>query len=100
MDKNYDHKGSETQIYQLWENSGAFTPSVNKQKKPYTVILPPPNANDPLHIGHARFVAVEDVLTRYHRMKDESTLWLPGADHAGIETQFVFEKKLKEKFRK
>ncbi len=58
--------------------------------------MPPPNANNPLHIGHARFVAIEDILIRYHRMKGDSTLWLPGADHAGIETQFVFEKKLKE----
>ncbi len=56
--------------------------------------MPPPNANDPLHIGHARFVAIEDALIRYHRMKGESTLWLPGSDHAGIETQYVFEKKL------
>jgi valyl-tRNA synthetase len=59
--------------------------------------MPPPNANDPIHIGHARFVAVEDILTRYHRMKGEPTLWLPGSDHAGIETQFVFEKRLREK---
>jgi valyl-tRNA synthetase len=58
--------------------------------------MPPPNASDPLHIGHARFVTIEDVLTRYHRMRGESTLWLPGADHAGIETQFVFEKKLQK----
>jgi valyl-tRNA synthetase len=56
--------------------------------------MPPPNANDPLHIGHARFVAIEDILIRYHRMKGEPTLWLPGSDHAGIETQYMFEKKL------
>jgi valyl-tRNA synthetase len=58
--------------------------------------MPPPNANDDLHVGHVRFVAIEDILIRYHRMKGDPTLWLPGADHAGIETQFVFEKKLKE----
>jgi valyl-tRNA synthetase len=56
--------------------------------------MPPPNANDNLHIGHARFVTIEDILTRYYRMKGVPTLWLPGADHAGIETQYVFEKKL------
>lgn len=100
MDKNYDHT-KETEIYELWEKSGAFSPhhpstSSGRRKPPFTIIMPPPNANNPLHIGHARFVAIEDILIRYHRMKGDSTLWLPGADHAGIETQFVFEKKLKE----
>src|SRR3989339_364066 len=102
MDKNYDHT-KESEIYDLWEKSGAFSPSQVSNLKShvedgssFSIIMPPPNANNPLHIGHARFVAIEDILTRYHRMKGESTLWLPGADHAGIETQFVFEKKLKE----
>jgi valyl-tRNA synthetase len=96
MDKTYNHQAYEKKIYSLWEASGAFTPKPNKAKKPFTIIMPPPNASDPLHIGHARFVTIEDVLTRYHRMRGESTLWLPGADHAGIETQFVFEKKLQK----
>ncbi|MFZ5932819.1 MAG: valine--tRNA ligase [Patescibacteria group bacterium] len=96
MDKTYNHREYEEKIYQLWEKSGAFSPLVRKDKKPFTIIMPPPNANDNLHIGHARFVTIEDILTRYHRMKGEPTLWLPGADHAGIETQFVFEKKLKK----
>ncbi len=91
MDKNYDHKQYEDRIYKQWEESAAFTPS---GKKPFTIIMPPPNANDPLHVGHAMFVAIEDILIRYHRMKGEASLWLPGTDHAGIETQFVFEKKL------
>lgn len=95
MDKIWDHKAHEEIINTLWEKAGAFTPKVNHNKQPFTIIMPPPNANDNLHIGHARFIAVEDVLARYHRMKGEETLWLPGADHAGIETQFVFEKKLK-----
>ncbi len=94
MDKAYDHKKYEAEIYKKWEESGAFAPS--ETGKPYCMIMPPPNANDDLHIGHARFVAIEDALIRYHRMKGEAVLWLPGADHAGIETQFVFEKKLKE----
>lgn len=97
MEPQYDHKKIEAEIYKKWEDSGAFTPHVDSHKSPFTIIMPPPNANDPLHIGHARFVAIEDVLTRYHRMKGDSTLWLPGSDHAGIETQYVFEKKLKEK---
>lgn len=95
MDKTFDHNKHQDQIYTLWEASGAFTPKAGKGK-PFTVIMPPPNANDPLHAGHARFVAVEDTLIRYHRMRGEQALWLPGADHAGIETQFVFEKKLKK----
>ena len=100
MDKIYNHLEHEEKIYALWEDSGAFTPSLpstssGRRKPPFTIIMPPPNASGNLHIGHARFVAIEDILTRYHRMKGEPTLWLPGADHAGIETQFVFEKKLR-----
>lgn len=94
MDKVYDHKKYESIIYSLWEKSGAFTPKIVKGKKPFSIIMPPPNANDPLHVGHAMFVTVEDILIRYHRMKGDITLWLPGTDHAGIETQFVFEKKI------
>ena len=97
MEPQYDHAKYEGDIYKLWEDSGAFTPEVKKGKKPFTIIMPPPNASDPLHIGHAREVSTQDILIRYHRMKGEPTLWLPGADHAGIETQFVFEKKLREK---
>lgn len=93
MDPQYDHKKYESEIYKKWESSGAFEPKGNG--KAFTIIMPPPNANDPLHIGHARFIAIEDVLIRYHRMLGQPTLWLPGSDHAGIETQFVFEKKLK-----
>lgn len=94
MDKNYIHKEHEDKIYKKWEESGLFEAKVDKDKKPFTIIMPPPNANDPLHVGHAMFVTIEDILIRYHRMKGDSALWLPGTDHAGIETQFVFEKKL------
>ena len=94
MDKTYNHLAHEEEIYGLWEKSGAFTPKIQKGKRPFVIVMPPPNASDPLHIGHAREVATQDILTRYHRMLGEPTLWLPGADHAGIETQFVFEKKL------
>ena len=96
MDPQYDHTKYESDIYRKWEDSGAFSPKTGKNN-PFTIIMPPPNANDPLHIGHARFVAIEDVLIRYHRMKGEPALWIPGSDHAGIETQYVFEKKLREK---
>ncbi len=99
MQKNYDHTQYEDRLYKTWEESGVFTPPAGEElkktgKKPFTIIMPPPNANDPMHIGHAMFVTIEDIFIRYHRMKGEASLWLPGTDHAGIETQFVFEKKL------
>jgi valyl-tRNA synthetase len=94
MDKSYS-SATESDIYQSWESSGAFTPKIDKKKKPYSIILPLPNANDPMHMGHALFT-IEDILIRYHRMLGEPTLWLPGGDHAGIETQFVFEKMLQK----
>lgn len=93
MDKAYDHKKVEDKIYKFWEDNNYFTPKISKDKKPFSIILPPPNANAPLHFGHAMYV-IEDILIRYHRMKGAPTLWLPGADHAGFETQFVFEKHL------
>src|SRR5438270_8431443 len=95
MDKVYNHEDFEKKIYTLWEERGYFKPEINPDGKPYSIILPPPNANAPLHFGHAMYV-IEDILIRFHRMKGFKTLWLPGADHAGTETQFVFEKKLKE----
>ncbi|KKQ95210.1 MAG: Valine-tRNA ligase [Candidatus Woesebacteria bacterium GW2011_GWB1_43_14] len=97
MEKIYNHKEFEKKIYDQWEASNAFQPKIEKNKKSFTIIMPPPNANDPLHIGHARGVAIQDALIRHARMRGLSTLWLPSADHAGIETQYVFEKKLKEK---
>ncbi len=95
MDKVYNHKDVEGRIYKEWEEKGYFKPEINPKGKPYCIILPPPNANGALHFGHAMF-AIEDILIRYHRMKGEAALWLPGTDHAGIETQFVFEKRLKD----
>ncbi len=93
MDKVYDHRKVEESIYKQWEERGYFKPEIHPTGKPYSIILPPPNANAPLHFGHAMYT-VEDILIRYHRMKGEAALWLPGTDHAGIETQFVYEKKL------
>lgn len=96
MEKSYNAQTYEDQMYQKWEESGAFSPIDNPKAQPFTIIMPPPNANDPLHIGHAMFVTIEDILTRFHRMRGDATLWLPGVDHAGIETQYVYEKKLKK----
>lgn len=97
MEKVWEHQKYEENIYNEWEKLGHFTPQPKKGRKKICIIMPPPNANADLHIGHARFITIQDILIRYHRMKGEDVLWLPGADHAGIETQFVFEKKLKEK---
>ena len=96
MDKVYNHKETEEKHYSTWENKGYFKPQ-NRfgEKAKYSIILPPPNANAPLHFGHAMYV-IEDILIRFHRMRGYKTLWLPGADHAGFETQFVYEKKLQE----
>jgi valyl-tRNA synthetase len=97
MDKAYNPASTEQDIYKLWEQGGYFSPKpfdkAQGEKKPFTVILPPPNANADLHLGHAMYV-IEDIMIRYHRMKGDPTLWLPGADHAGFETQFVYEKML------
>ncbi|RJR25569.1 valine--tRNA ligase [Candidatus Microgenomates bacterium] len=93
MEPVYEPLKHEQKIYELWEKGGFFTGKIDKEKKPFSVILPLPNANDPMHMGHALFT-IQDILCRYHRMLGDSVLWLPGSDHAGIETQFVFEKKL------
>lgn len=95
MDKVYDQTKVEPKWYKIWEDAGYFKPEVNPKGKPYTIILPPPNANASLHFGHAMYV-VEDILIRFHRMLGDSALWLPGADHAGFETQVVFEKHLEK----
>jgi valyl-tRNA synthetase len=98
MDSRYIPADHEDRLYQKWQDSGAFAPAAasGKDHQTFTIMMPPPNANDPLHIGHAMFVALEDVMIRFHRMRGERVLWLPGTDHAGIETQFLFEKKLKK----
>jgi len=94
LDKTYDPTKYEADIYRHWEESDAFKPGLGRDgKPPFSVIMPPPNANGDLHTGHGMFV-VEDILSRYKRMQGHPTLWLPGTDHAGIETQIVFEREL------
>lgn len=101
MEKAYEPQKVEDRIYKLWEKSGFFDPDnlPKRHKKPFTILMPPPNANDPLHIGHAVMVTLEDIMIRYQRMRGMRTLWLPGMDHAGFETQVVFEKKLEKQSR-
>ncbi|OHA04278.1 MAG: valine--tRNA ligase [Candidatus Sungbacteria bacterium RIFCSPHIGHO2_02_FULL_52_23] len=96
----YQPQDSEDRVYQAWETSGFFNPdNLATRKKPFTIIMPPPNANGSLHIGHAVFVTLQDIMARYKRMRGFKTLWLPGADHAGFETQVVFDKKLEKEGR-
>jgi valyl-tRNA synthetase len=92
LPKAYTPAQYESDIYALWEKSGAFKPGGEGQS--YSMVVPPPNANGDLHIGHAMTLALEDIAIRYHRMKGERTLFVPGADHAGFETWVVYEKKL------
>ncbi len=99
----YEHKEIEEDIYRKWEESGYFNPDKlprSKAKaKPFSIVMPPPNANGSLHMGHAVFATLQDIMTRYWRMKGKQALWLPGADHAGFETQTVFDKKLDKEGR-
>jgi len=94
MDKIYKHEEIEEKWYDFWEKNNLFAPKTGKGKKPYCIIMPPPNANGDLHIGHARFLTLEDILIRYYRLLGDNALWLPGADHAGILTQVVYEREL------
>lgn len=97
--KNYNHQEFEGDIYKHWEESGYFKPEINPKGEPFCIIMPPPNANGSLHLGHAVFITIEDLMTRFARLCGKAALWLPGADHAGFETQAVFEKKLEKEGR-
>ena len=95
MDSKYQPQLVEEKIYKEWEEKDFFKASVNTKKEPFSIILPPPNANGSLHLGHAMFT-YEDIMIRFNKMMGKETLWLLGLDHAGTETQFVFEKHLKK----
>ncbi len=99
--KPYDPQATEPEIYKKWEASGYFNPDhlPNQDGEPFTIIMPPPNANGSLHAGHALFVTLQDIMTRFARMQGKKALWLPGADHAGFETQVVYEKVLEKEGR-
>jgi valyl-tRNA synthetase len=101
LPKTYDFKATEQRIYDWWEQNGYFKPSNNPNqpghdpaRKPFVVSIPPANVTGELHLGHAMFVSMEDLMIRYHRMKGLPTLWVPGTDHAGIATQLQVEKDL------
>mgnify|MGYP000196674685 FL=1 len=92
--KQYTPNDYEPNVYAMWEASGALAPT--GIGKPYSVIMPPPNANGNLHIGHALDMNLKDILVRYHRMKGDDAVFIPGADHAGFETWVVYEKELEK----
>jgi valyl-tRNA synthetase len=96
MDKFYDPAVAEKKWYKFWEEAGFFKPEVNPEGKPYTIILPPPNASGKMHTGNVLMIAIEDLLIRWKRMQGFAALWVPGTDHAGTETQITFEKQLKK----
>jgi len=102
LPKAYDFKDTEQRIYQTWEKGGYFKPSndpnkpgFDPNKQPFVISIPPANVTGELHLGHAMFVTLEDLMIRYHRMKGYPTLWVPGTDHAGIATQLQVEKMLR-----
>lgn len=97
LPKTYEPQKYEGAIYKRWEESGAFKPVNRGDKESYSIVLPPPNANGNLHVGHSLMFALQDVSVRYQRMKGKAVLWVPGADHAGFETQVVYEKELAKK---
>ena len=102
LPKAYDFKDTESRVYAMWEAGGYFKPHNDPNKpdfdpdvKTFVISIPPPNVTGELHLGHAMFVSMEDLMIRYHRMKGFSTLWVPGSDHAGIATQLQVEKMLR-----
>lgn len=101
LPKVYNPKETEEKIYKIWEESGYFNPDnlPTRHKEPFTLIMPPTNANGSLHAGHGLVLTIEDIMIRYKRMRGFKTLWLPGLDHAGFETQVVYEKKLEKEGR-
>jgi valyl-tRNA synthetase len=106
MEPRYEINEVEARIGKLWEDSGFFNPDTCIEKgvtkpdaEPFTIIMPPTNANGYLHAGHGLVLTVEDIMTRYHRMRGYKTLWLPGLDHAGFETQVVYERQLEKEGR-
>jgi valyl-tRNA synthetase len=100
LEKNFDPKAVEPRLYDQWEASGAFSPDTrlaqNPDAEPFSIVIPPPNVTGSLHIGHALNNTLQDVLTRFERMRGKAALWLPGTDHAGIATQMVVERMLAE----
>ncbi|MDR2185116.1 MAG: valine--tRNA ligase [Treponema sp.] len=101
LEKAFDPRSFETRIYALWKEKGAFKPKTQSGKtaESYAIVIPPPNVTGVLHLGHALNISLQDIVVRFHRMRGEPVLWVPGTDHAGIATQNVVEKRLKAQGR-
>ena len=95
LDKTYNPKNFEDRLYEKWKENGYFKGIIDKNKKPFTIVMPPPNVTGNLHLGHAMNNTVQDILIRWKRMKGYSTLWIPGTDHASISTEAKVVAKLK-----
>ncbi len=102
MDKTYNPQEVEPRIYKWWEEQGYFKPRLTtadgapNERPPFVISMPPPNVTGSLHLGHALTMTIEDIMIRYHRMTGDPTLWIPGSDHAGIATQIVVERELRD----
>lgn len=94
--KQYDPKISEASMQHLWEENDCFSPKPSTTGETFYIPIPPPNVTGNLHIGHALVLTLEDIMVRYHRMRGDTTLWVPGTDHAGIATQAQVEKRLEK----
>ncbi|MBR6748074.1 MAG: class I tRNA ligase family protein, partial [Clostridia bacterium] len=96
LPKTYEPQSTEKRLYEFWEKSGFFHAEVDENKKPFTIVIPPPNVTGQLHMGHALDETMQDILIRHKRMQGYSALWLPGTDHAGIATQIKVEAELRK----
>ena len=95
LPKVYEPVDVESRIYQMWMDNDCFKAEPNPNKKPFSIVMPPPNVTGQLHMGHALDCTLQDILTRFKRMQGYEALWLPGSDHAGIATQIKVEENLR-----
>lgn len=96
LPKQYDHRAAQQRWFAMWEERGYFNSEPDPQRKPFSIVIPPPNVTGALHLGHALNNSLQDIIVRCKRMQGYNTLWMPGTDHAGIATQAVVEKRLKQ----
>ena len=96
LPKVYDPREVESSIYKMWMDNDCFRADPNPDKKPFSIVMPPPNVTGQLHMGHAMDCTLQDILIRYKRMQGYEALWLPGSDHAGIATQIKVEEELRK----
>ena len=95
LPKVYEPQQVESRIYNMWQEGGYFHAEADESKKPFTIVMPPPNVTGQLHMGHAMDATLQDTLIRFKRMQGYNALWVPGVDHAGIATQIKVEEELR-----